>query len=45
MAVFGYRVTDGSGKPVAVGHLERYAADWPRENLPIKTHLAPPSGL
>ena len=32
------------GEPVAVGHLERYIADWARENLDIKTILAEPTG-
>ena len=33
------------GTPVAVGHLERYVADWARENLDIKTILDPPTGF
>lgn len=32
------------GKPVAIGHLERYVADWARENLDIRQLCAPPSG-
>ncbi|HVP12089.1 MAG TPA: NADPH-dependent glutamate synthase [Phycisphaerae bacterium] len=35
----------GKGTPVAIGHLERYIADWARENMDIKTLLAPPSGF
>lgn len=34
-----------NGSPVAVGHLERYVADWARENLSMKTLLAPPTKL
>jgi glutamate synthase (NADPH/NADH) small chain len=33
------------GEPVAVGHLERYVADWARENLDTKTLLAEPTGI
>jgi glutamate synthase (NADPH/NADH) small chain len=33
------------GEPVAVGHLERFIADWARENLDVKTLLAEPTGL
>jgi glutamate synthase (NADPH/NADH) small chain len=33
------------GAPVAVGHLERYVADWARENLDMKTLLADPTGF
>ncbi len=33
------------GAPVAVGHLERYVADWARENLDTKTLLADPTGI
>ena len=32
-------------QPVAVGHLERYVADWARENLDMKTMLADPTGI
>jgi glutamate synthase (NADPH/NADH) small chain len=32
------------GTPVAVGHLERFVADWARENLDIKTILAASTG-
>lgn len=35
----------GKGTPVAIGHLERYVADWARENLDIKQLLAEPSGF
>jgi glutamate synthase (NADPH) small chain len=35
----------GKGASVAIGHLERYIADWARENMDIKTLLAPPSGF
>ncbi|MDD1716616.1 MAG: FAD-dependent oxidoreductase, partial [Methanolinea sp.] len=30
---------------VAVGHLERYVADWAREHLDLKTLLAAPTGI
>jgi glutamate synthase (NADPH/NADH) small chain len=33
------------GEPVAVGHLERYIADWAREHLDTKTLLAEPTGI
>jgi glutamate synthase (NADPH/NADH) small chain len=33
------------GEPVAVGHLERYVADWARENLSMKTLLAESTGI
>src|SRR5512140_2439935 len=39
------RAKGKNGKPVAVGHLERYVADWARENLEMKTLLAAPTGL
>ena len=32
------------GKPVAIGYLERYVADWARENLKRAIKLAPPTG-
>jgi glutamate synthase (NADPH/NADH) small chain len=32
------------GAPVAVGHLERFIADWARENLDVKQLVAPPTG-
>ena len=32
------------GEPVAVGHLERYVADWARENMDIKQIVADPTG-
>jgi glutamate synthase (NADPH/NADH) small chain len=35
----------GKGAPVAIGHLERYIADWARENMDIKQMVAPPSGF
>jgi len=35
----------GRGASVAIGHLERYVADWARENLDMKTMLAPASGF
>jgi glutamate synthase (NADPH/NADH) small chain len=35
----------GKGEPVAIGHLERYVADWARENLDMKTLLDEPSGF
>lgn len=34
----------GKGVPVAVGHLERYVADWARENYNVKTIIPPPTG-
>ena len=37
----------GKGKnaePVAVGHLERYVADWARENYDVKAIIPPPTG-
>jgi len=37
---FCVRAKGKHGEPVAVGHLERYVADWARENLDIKTLLA-----
>jgi glutamate synthase (NADPH/NADH) small chain len=33
------------GEPVAVGHLERFVADWARENLDTKTLLAESTGI
>jgi glutamate synthase (NADPH/NADH) small chain len=39
------RAKGKNGKPVAVGHLERYVADWARENLDLKTLLAEPTGI
>ena len=35
----------GKGASVAIGHLERYVADWARENLDIKQMCASPSGF
>jgi glutamate synthase (NADPH/NADH) small chain len=35
----------GKGTPVAIGHLERYIADWARQNLDIKQIVADPSGF
>jgi glutamate synthase (NADPH/NADH) small chain len=32
------------GKPVAIGYLERYVADWARENMQRSIELAPPTG-
>jgi glutamate synthase (NADPH) small chain len=32
------------GKPVAIGYLERYVADWARENIKRSVTLAPPTG-
>ena len=32
------------GEPVAVGHLERYVADWARENLDFQQLIAEPTG-
>ncbi|HPM24710.1 MAG TPA: NADPH-dependent glutamate synthase [Phycisphaerae bacterium] len=39
------RAKGKNGKPVAVGHLERFVADWARENLDMKTLLAKPTGI
>jgi glutamate synthase (NADPH/NADH) small chain len=39
------RAKGKNGKPVAVGHLERYVADWARENLELKTLLAASTGI
>jgi glutamate synthase (NADPH/NADH) small chain len=39
------RAKGKNGKPVAVGHLERYIADWARENMDMKTLLAPATGI
>jgi glutamate synthase (NADPH/NADH) small chain len=39
------RAKGKNGKPVAVGHLERYVADWARQNLDLKTLLAPATGI
>ncbi len=33
-----------NGQPVAIGHLERFVADWARENLDIRQICAPASG-
>jgi len=35
----------GKGVPVAIGHLERYVADWARENFDLKQILDKPSGF
>ncbi len=34
----------GKGEPVAVGHLERFIADWARENYDVKQIIPPPTG-
>jgi len=34
----------GKGVPVAVGHLERFIADWARENYDVKQMIPPPTG-
>ena len=39
------RAKGKNGKPVAVGHLERFVADWARENLDMETLLAKPTGI
>lgn len=39
------RAKGKSGAPVAVGHLERFVADWARENLDMKTLLAEPTHI
>ncbi len=33
------------GEPVAVGHLERFVADWARENLDMKQLIGSPTGF
>lgn len=38
------RAKGKNGQPVAIGHLERFVADWARENLDIKQLVAPPTG-
>ena len=37
-------VVGKKGKPVAIGYLERYVADWARENLERTIQLAPATG-
>lgn len=39
------RAKTKNGTPVAIGHLERYVADWARENMDIRQMCAPPSGF
>lgn len=39
------RAKGKNGNPVAVGHLERFVADWARDNLPLETLLAAPTGI
>jgi len=39
------RAKGKNGAPVAVGHLERFVADWARQNLDMKTLLAEPTGI
>ena len=39
------RAKGKNGQPVAVGHLERFVADWAREHLDMKTLLAEPTGI
>jgi glutamate synthase (NADPH/NADH) small chain len=34
----------GKGVPVAVGHLERFIADWAREHYNVKQIIPPPTG-
>jgi len=34
----------GQGLPVAVGHLERFVADWARENYNVEQMIPPPTG-
>ena len=34
----------GRGVPVAIGHLERFVADWARENYDVKQIIPPPTG-
>lgn len=38
------RAKSKNGQPVAIGHLERFIADWARENMDIRQICAPPSG-
>ena len=33
-----------AGKPIAIGNLERFAADYARSNLPQRDEAAPPNG-
>lgn len=35
----------GKGLPVAIGHLERFVADWARENYDVQQIIPPPSGF
>jgi len=39
------RAKTKNGKPVAIGHLERFVADWARENMDIRQICALPSGF
>lgn len=34
----------GKGVPVAIGHMERFVADWARQNLDIRQFVAEPTG-
>jgi glutamate synthase (NADPH/NADH) small chain len=38
------RAKGKNGQPVAVGHLERFVADWARENLSMRQFVAPSTG-
>lgn len=41
---FCVRAKSKNGQPVAIGHLERFVADWARENMDIRQICAPPTG-
>ncbi|HRW52634.1 MAG TPA: NADPH-dependent glutamate synthase [Phycisphaerae bacterium] len=41
---FCVRAKSKNGAPVAIGHLERFVADWARENMDIRQICAPPTG-
>ncbi len=40
-----YCIRGKKGTPVAVGHLERFVADWARENYDVQTLIPEPSGF
>jgi len=39
------RAKTKDGQPVAIGHLERFVADWARENMDIRQICAPATGI
>lgn len=41
---FCVRAKSKNGEPVAIGHLERFVADWARENMDIRQICAPATG-